>query len=225
MLGEIAALPEQQRRAFLAVAVEGRRHRDVGDELGVSEGAVRMLIHRARSSVRAAAAAFSPGPLIAWFKGLGGGAAAGGTAAGGTGGLAAAGATAGAGLLATGAVKVGVIVATSVVVAAGGPPAVQQIRSHVSHSPQAGVVSKAPASHAVARVADPPSERPTVAAPADAAPAADFGTGSGRRRAPRRAPRRRPTLPPRPRWSPSTTPRSRSRRIPAPSSRRRTTTT
>ena len=73
MLGEIAALPEQERRAFLAVAVDGRRHRDVGDELGVSEGAVRMLIHRARSSVRAAAAAFSRGPLIAWFKGLFGG--------------------------------------------------------------------------------------------------------------------------------------------------------
>ena len=76
-----------------------------------------MLIHRARSSVRAAAAAFSPGPLIAWFKGLGGGSAAGGAAAGGTGGLATAGSSAGAGLLATSAVKVGVIVATSAVVA------------------------------------------------------------------------------------------------------------
>ena len=180
MLGEIAALPEQQRRAFLAVAVDGRRHRDVGDELGVSEGAVRMLIHRARSSVRAAAAAFSPGPLIAWFKGLGGGsAAAGGTAAGGTGGLATAGTTAGAGLLATGAVKVGVIVATSAIVAAGGPPAVQQIRSHISHSPQAAVVSKAP-SHAVARVCRSAERAPEGRRPSGRRTRSHFGTGSGR---------------------------------------------
>ncbi len=119
-LGEIAALPEQQRHAFLAVAVEGRRHRDVGLELGVSEGAVRMLIHRARSSVRAAAAAFSPMPLIAWLKGSAGGAAAS------TGGAAAS-TSAGTSILAGGALKAGALIAATGIVAAAGPQAVRAI--------------------------------------------------------------------------------------------------
>ncbi len=68
-LDGIAALPEQQRAALLAVAVQGRRHRDIGRELGVSEGAVKMLIHRARTNVRAAATALTPWPLVAWLAG------------------------------------------------------------------------------------------------------------------------------------------------------------
>ena len=51
-LDGIAALPLQQREALLGVAVQGRRHRDVGAELGVTDGAVRMLLHRARSTMR-----------------------------------------------------------------------------------------------------------------------------------------------------------------------------
>jgi RNA polymerase sigma factor (sigma-70 family) len=174
MLGEIAALPEQQRRAFLAVAVDGRRHRDVGLELGVSEGAVRMLIHRARSSVRAAAAAFSPGPLIAWFKGLGGGAAAGGSSA-------AAAGSAGAGVLTASAVKIGVVVATSAVVATAGPPAVKEIQSQVGVAPKHAVVAPKvaavakPAAPAKAHVGDTHADRPgaaPIAAPPASEPAA-----------------------------------------------------
>jgi RNA polymerase sigma factor (sigma-70 family) len=59
----VAALPDRQRAALLAVAVEGRAHSDVAAELGLSDGAVRQLVHRARSSLRAVATAITPLPL------------------------------------------------------------------------------------------------------------------------------------------------------------------
>jgi RNA polymerase sigma factor (sigma-70 family) len=59
----VAALPDRQRTALLAVAVEGRAHADVAAELGLTDGAVRQLVHRARSSLRAVATAITPTPL------------------------------------------------------------------------------------------------------------------------------------------------------------------
>jgi RNA polymerase sigma factor (sigma-70 family) len=61
----VAALPDRQRAALLAIAVEGRAHADVAAELGLSDGAVRQLVHRARSSLRAVATAITPMPLAA----------------------------------------------------------------------------------------------------------------------------------------------------------------
>ena len=173
-LGEIAALPEQQRHAFLAVAVEGRRHREVGEELGVSEGAVRMLIHRARSSVRAAAAALSPWPFISWLKGSAGAGAA--TTAASTGG-AAAGSSAGAGLLAGGVLKAGALIAATGIVATAGPQAVRAI--HESSPQQAAVTASAPAARAthatwsgVAAAPGAALSAPKIATATSAAPAA-----------------------------------------------------
>ena len=65
----LAALPERQREALLRVAVEGRSQEEVARELGVSEGAVRQLVHRARLTLRAAATAFTPLPLATWAAG------------------------------------------------------------------------------------------------------------------------------------------------------------
>jgi RNA polymerase sigma factor (sigma-70 family) len=59
----VAALPDRQRTALLAVAVEGRAHADVAAELGLTDGAVRQLVHRARSSLRAVATAITPTPI------------------------------------------------------------------------------------------------------------------------------------------------------------------
>ena len=42
----LGALPEGQRRVVEAIAVEGLSHRDAGDRLGMSEGAVRVALHR-----------------------------------------------------------------------------------------------------------------------------------------------------------------------------------
>ena len=71
----LAALPERQREALLRIAVEGRSQDEVARELGVSSGAVRQLVHRARHTLRAAATAVVPMPVATWLA-SGAGAAA-----------------------------------------------------------------------------------------------------------------------------------------------------
>src|SRR4051812_32365513 len=63
-LTSIAALPSRQRAALLAVAVDGRAHSDVAAELGLTDGAVRQLVHRARTTLRTGATAVTPLPLL-----------------------------------------------------------------------------------------------------------------------------------------------------------------
>src|SRR5215218_4467649 len=63
-LTHIAALPSRQRAALLAVAVDGRAHSDVAAELGLTDGAVRQLVHRARTTLRTTATAMTPLPLL-----------------------------------------------------------------------------------------------------------------------------------------------------------------
>jgi RNA polymerase sigma factor (sigma-70 family) len=65
----IRALPERQRAALVAVAVADRTHADVAAELGMSDGALRQLLLRARTTLRAAATALTPYPLITWLAG------------------------------------------------------------------------------------------------------------------------------------------------------------
>src|SRR6478672_7774547 len=66
-LASVAELPERQRAALLAVAVEGRPHGEVARELGMTDGALRQLVHRARSAVRSAVTAVTPAPLMEWL--------------------------------------------------------------------------------------------------------------------------------------------------------------
>ncbi|MDA0166159.1 sigma-70 family RNA polymerase sigma factor [Solirubrobacter ginsenosidimutans] len=72
-LETIAALPPRQREALLRIAVQGASQDEVAEDLGVSRIAVRQLVHRARTSVRAAATALLPFPLIGWAAGAGSG--------------------------------------------------------------------------------------------------------------------------------------------------------
>jgi RNA polymerase sigma factor (sigma-70 family) len=72
-LAGVAALPDMQRDAILLSAIDGRSHEEVADVLGVSHGAVRGLLYRARATLRAAAAAVIPQPLINWAWGSLGG--------------------------------------------------------------------------------------------------------------------------------------------------------
>jgi RNA polymerase sigma factor (sigma-70 family) len=67
----IAALPPRQREALMAIAVEGRGQQAVAHELGLSEGAVRQLVHRARSALRTAATAVTPLPVMNWVASAG----------------------------------------------------------------------------------------------------------------------------------------------------------
>ncbi len=52
----LQALPERQRRALVAHVFEGRSWAEIGTELDIGEPAVRQLLHRARTRMRAAAA-------------------------------------------------------------------------------------------------------------------------------------------------------------------------
>ncbi|TMK38378.1 MAG: RNA polymerase sigma factor [Actinobacteria bacterium] len=65
-LATLAALPDGQREALVRTAVHGESYADVAHGLGVSNGAVRQLIHRARLTVRAAITAITPAPVAAW---------------------------------------------------------------------------------------------------------------------------------------------------------------
>ena len=47
----LASLPEKQRIIVEGVSIEGRSAREVGDKLGMSEGAVRVALHRALKSL------------------------------------------------------------------------------------------------------------------------------------------------------------------------------
>ena len=74
-LGAVAALPDRQRRALPRSAVDGVAPAAIATELGVSEGAVRQLVHRARVSVRAAVGGLLPAPLGWLARRMGAGAA------------------------------------------------------------------------------------------------------------------------------------------------------
>jgi RNA polymerase sigma factor (sigma-70 family) len=72
-LAGLAALPERQREALLRIAVEGRSQDEVAEQLGLSQGAVRQLAHRARTALRTAATALVPLPLATWLATAGAG--------------------------------------------------------------------------------------------------------------------------------------------------------
>jgi RNA polymerase sigma factor (sigma-70 family) len=71
-LTDVAALPQMQREAILMTALDGRSHEEVASMLGVTNGAVRGLLYRARATLRGAAAALTPAPLVGWALGGGG---------------------------------------------------------------------------------------------------------------------------------------------------------
>jgi len=66
-LAGLAALPDRQRATLLRTAIEGRSQDEVAQALGLSNGALRQLVHRARTSLRAAATALTPLPLATWL--------------------------------------------------------------------------------------------------------------------------------------------------------------
>lgn len=111
-MSEISRLPERQRTALVGSALGGLGRAELAASMGLSEGAVRQLVHRARATVRGAVTAVTPWPLANWLAAMPGG--AGGTSEV----VAAAGAVSGGGLavklgalLVTGAVATGVVVA------------------------------------------------------------------------------------------------------------------
>jgi RNA polymerase sigma factor (sigma-70 family) len=157
-LEAVAALPAQQRDAIILRELEGRSHDEIAVALGVTPGAARQQIFRARAALRAAATAVTPAPLLVRLMDMaaasGSGAGDVATAAGG--GLTAILAKASAGVLVTGAVAGGAV-GTGVVAVPGTShktPLVAQATAETHSSSQSaarpsagGTVSASAAEH------------------------------------------------------------------------------
>ena len=68
-LTEMARLPSRQRQAIVGTALDGRPRAEIASAMGLSEGAVRQLVHRARAQLRTVVTAVTPWPLARWFGG------------------------------------------------------------------------------------------------------------------------------------------------------------
>jgi RNA polymerase sigma factor (sigma-70 family) len=71
-VGAIHSLPVGQRRALVLREFEGRSHDEIARELGLSAGAARQLIHRARTALRSTASALVPPALLVRLLAAGG---------------------------------------------------------------------------------------------------------------------------------------------------------
>ena len=68
-LAEVAALPPLQREVIVRTAVAGDSHEQVASDLGITNGAVRGLLYRARTTLRTGITALTPPPLLGWLAG------------------------------------------------------------------------------------------------------------------------------------------------------------
>ncbi|MFN2611931.1 MAG: RNA polymerase sigma factor [Solirubrobacterales bacterium] len=85
LMAGLAELPEPQRAAIVMRELEGLSHEQIAKSLGVSGGAVRQSIYRARTALRDGAGMLVPLPLLRFLAGGMGPDAATGAAAGGAG--------------------------------------------------------------------------------------------------------------------------------------------
>lgn len=68
-LAEVAALPQLQREVIVRTAVGGHSHEQVASDLGITDGAVRGLLYRARATLRTATTALTPVSWLSWLAG------------------------------------------------------------------------------------------------------------------------------------------------------------
>jgi RNA polymerase sigma factor (sigma-70 family) len=134
ILTSLAALPDLQRRAMVMTAIRGDSHGEAAATLGLTDGAVRGLIYRARTTMRDAAAALMPFGVFNWVTGLGNrrgpGAANTSDVLGAAGGAGSAG-------LAAAVLKGGAVIATAGALATAGHFAIPKVfsTSRPNHSP------------------------------------------------------------------------------------------
>lgn len=179
VLAAVSDLPEAQRRALVDHELGGFTHEEIAAGLDLSTGATKQLIYRARLTLRNAAGAMIPVPLIAWLAadttgvfttGAATGVAAGGawTAAsgGGTAGVAASG-----GLLTGIAGAGGTKLAIVAVVAGGSIAAGVSVERHNEQS-------KAGATDVPAKVQAASSSTDDMTTETTAVVAGDIGTAS-----------------------------------------------
>ena len=64
VVAAVGALPQRQRDALVLRELEGRSYDEIATELGVTDGAVRQLLNRARTTLRAGVTAITPTGLL-----------------------------------------------------------------------------------------------------------------------------------------------------------------
>jgi RNA polymerase sigma factor (sigma-70 family) len=129
LFAELALLPSRQRDAIIEISIAGRSRAEVAESMGLTEGAVRQLVHRARATLRTAATALTPFPFAKLFSVARGAANTDGTSE----------ITIGAGTASAGGamIKLGALVATGVAataVVASRPAAHHPQRASAEHS-------------------------------------------------------------------------------------------
>ncbi|MDQ6805900.1 MAG: sigma-70 family RNA polymerase sigma factor [Actinomycetota bacterium] len=80
LLSGLTQLPRRQREAIVEVSIAGRSRAEVSSSMGLTEGAVRQLVHRARATLRTAVTALIPYPLANFLATARGSASADGAA-------------------------------------------------------------------------------------------------------------------------------------------------
>jgi RNA polymerase sigma factor (sigma-70 family) len=137
----LRALPEPQRAALVMRELEGLSHEEIAAALGVSGGAARQAIYRARATLRGGLGLLLPLPLLRALADHGGeAAAAGGAIAAGAGASSAGGAALGG--LGGGAVKAGL--ATVLVAGAVGAGVAVEHRGGSDRGPEAAEAAQLP---------------------------------------------------------------------------------
>ena len=71
VISALEELPSRQRQALLGSSWQGLSRAELAASLGISEGAVRQLVHRGRMAIRSAITALTPYPLARWLAGSG----------------------------------------------------------------------------------------------------------------------------------------------------------
>jgi RNA polymerase sigma factor (sigma-70 family) len=165
VLAAVAALPERQREAIV-LTMRGFGSDEVGRSLGLSDGAARQLVHRARAALRAGATAITPWQLVVrMFQSEGADVIAG---AGSTG-------------LAAAALKVSATVLVGTAALGGGAVVVQDARSNTPPGKVAPAAAHQPATLRLAALIGTQQPGGTPAQPAT-----DAGRGATRRKHRRR---------------------------------------
>ncbi|MEN3273792.1 MAG: hypothetical protein V7636_2553 [Actinomycetota bacterium] len=70
VVAAVRDLPDRQRDAIVLQALEGRSYEEIASELGVTGGAVRQLLNRARTTLREGVTAITPPALVARLGGV-----------------------------------------------------------------------------------------------------------------------------------------------------------
>ena len=137
VLRGIASLPDLQRRAITLTAIRGDSHGEAAATLGLTDGAVRGLVYRARATMRDAVAGVLPLGLLHWTAGFG---ARRGPAGSNTSDVLGAAGGAGSAGLAAAVIKGGAVIATAGALATAGHFAIPRVFGH-SHAGHAAVTS------------------------------------------------------------------------------------